>query len=70
MTMNIERRSEISEGARPADVSDGEGPRPDEATVVRDQGLTLLDEADRAINRALSRDSSRFLAQGRQTGGQ
>jgi hypothetical protein len=45
-------------------------PHADEATRVRDEGRALLDAADQAISRALSRNSSQFLAQGRQAGGQ
>ena len=43
---------------------------PDETALAREDGQDLLDAADDAINRALSRDSSRFLAQSRQAGGQ
>ena len=39
-------------------------------TPVRAEGRSLLDAADDAINRALSSNSSLFLAQSRQTGGQ
>ena len=39
-------------------------------TTVRAEGQSLLDAADDAINRALSSNSSLFLAQSRQTGGQ
>ena len=67
--MTLERRTEIDETARLAALTDVGASNPD-AAMMRDQGLTLLDAADEAINRALSRNSGQFLAQGRQTGGQ
>jgi hypothetical protein len=43
---------------------------PDDLARSRAEGEALLAAADRAMDRALSRDSATYLAQGRQTGGQ
>jgi len=42
----------------------------DEQELMHAQGAALLAAADEAINRALSQNSSEFLAQNRQAGGQ
>ncbi len=42
----------------------------DDHAALRDEGAALLAAADAAINRALSQNSTEFLAQNRQAGGQ
>jgi hypothetical protein len=68
--MRLEKRLDIGDSGSPADPTRLDESHADEATRVRDEGRALLDAADHAINRALSRNSSQFLAQGRQAGGQ
>jgi hypothetical protein len=68
--MTRERRLDIGDSGSPGDPTRLDEPHSDEATRVRDEGRALLDAADHAINHALSRNSSQFLAQGRQAGGQ
>lgn len=58
------RSTERSPVAREA----GDGP-PDQQSL-RDEAAALIQAADDAISRVLSRDSVEFLAQNRQSGGQ
>jgi hypothetical protein len=67
--MTLDERFNLEAG-RPADLSPLDTTPADESARLKAEGQALLDAADEAINRALSRDSSLFLAQGRQTGGQ
>ena len=67
--MTLEERVNVRAG-RPAELSPTDTTPVDESVRMKAEGQALLDAADAAINRALSRDSSQFLAQGRQTGGQ
>ena len=67
--MTLEQRVNQDAG-RPAELSQMASAPSDEGTIVQAEGRALLDAADAAITRALSRDSSQFLAQSRQTGGQ
>lgn len=48
----------------------GGAPAPAPAGEARERAQRLLEAADDAIQRALSDDSERFLAQNRQQGGQ
>ena len=68
--MVLRKRIDAGEAARLTEPTAAEAAPPGEDALARDEGLALLNAADEAINRALSRDSSRFLAQSRQAGGQ
>ena len=68
--MVLERRIGVGDASRATESTVAAETGPGEDTLARDEGQALLDAADDAINRALSRDSSRFLAQSRQAGGQ
>jgi hypothetical protein len=67
--MTHDERFHLDNG-RPAGMSPMDTMPGDDAERMRAEGQALLDAADEAISRALSRDSGQFLAQGRQTGGQ
>lgn len=67
--MKLESRFTVDAG-RPAELGQRDTAPADEGALAQAEGRALLDAADDAINRALSRDSSQFLAQSRQTGGQ
>jgi hypothetical protein len=67
--MKLEQHVDRDAG-RPGELGQMDEAPADEGTTVRAEGRSLLDAADDAINRALSGNSSLFLAQSRQTGGQ
>jgi hypothetical protein len=67
--MKLEQHVDRTAG-RPDELEQMDAALADQGTTVRAEGQSLLDAADDAINRALSGDSSLFLAQSRQTGGQ
>jgi hypothetical protein len=67
--MKLEPRFNVDAG-RPAELGQMDAAPADEGALMRAEGRALLDAADEAISRALSRDSSQFLAQNRQTGGE
>ena len=68
--MTIERRIDAGASARSTESTVTGATPAGEDTPARGEGQALLDAADEAIDRALSRDSSRFLAQSRQAGRQ
>jgi hypothetical protein len=70
MLMTLERRLDVDDLRRSAEPTRLNESDLDEVTWLGDQGRALLDAADDAINQVHSGNSSRFLAQGRQAGGQ
>lgn len=67
--MKLEQHAARDAG-RPDEPGQMDAAPADEGTTLRAEGQSLLDAADDAIDRALSGNSSLFLAQSRQTGGQ
>lgn len=67
--MNLERRVADNVPAQAAELPDVDGSQT-QAVEIDERGQALLDAADAAITRALSRDSRQFLTQGRQSSGQ
>jgi hypothetical protein len=51
-------------------ISGSPGGDADEQAEIRERGAARVAAADEAITRALSQDSTRFLAQNRQMGGE
>jgi len=67
---NQERSKRRERPLAPGDGAAAEASPDSRLRETRQQGQDLLDAGDEAISRALSGDSTRFLQQNRQLGGQ